>query len=57
MESEGAKRELKWKVIRKEQAIKRVGMLTSSQANIQFKKNYLHRDCMLCYQPSLLHDN
>ncbi|CAL1530436.1 unnamed protein product, partial [Lymnaea stagnalis] len=34
MESEGAKRELKWKVIRKEQAIKRVQLLTASPSVI-----------------------
>ncbi|XP_059157943.1 uncharacterized protein LOC131942219 isoform X2 [Physella acuta] len=43
MESEGAKRELKWKVIRKEQAIKRVGMLTASQSVISKHNRVIDR--------------
>ncbi|KAH9502712.1 Kinesin-like protein kif18a [Bulinus truncatus] len=43
MESEGAKRELKWKVIRKERAIKRVQMLTASPSVIGKHKRVIER--------------
>ncbi|KAK6973956.1 Kinesin-like protein kif18a [Biomphalaria glabrata] len=43
MESEGAKRELKWKVIRKERAVKRVQMLTASQTVISKHRRVIER--------------